>query len=415
MGVGALASGTITSILRAFPRAQIFLFDYGKKPVTYQVRDQERSITVQLVNIRFSWKFFLKNNIALLLLIALCVKLIPSRKFQRKMLSANNCLKHVIGADLIASIAGGDSFSDIYGLPRLLYVGLPQLLVLASGKPLVLLPQTIGPFQTMLGRTIGRYILNRAEQIYTRDKESLEQITQLLGRKPENARQAYDMGFALEAFPPPIEAQARLQRGGADGLLLGLNVSGLLYQGGYTGRNQFGLKSDYRDLVRRLIEILIEKHNLRVLLVPHVFCESKGSEGDNLACQELVEELDAKYDGRLSAVQGPFDQHQIKWMIGQCDFFIGSRMHACIAALSQCVPAVGLAYSRKFVGVLNAIGGGARVVDLRQADVGEVLNAVAGALAEREALRSELKVRIPAIRESVLNLFASIQTQARDR
>jgi colanic acid/amylovoran biosynthesis protein len=412
LGVGALACGTITSVLSTFPAAQLYVLDYEKEPVTYSVRCEDRTVSVRLINIRFSKKLFLKNNIALLGMMALCVRLIPWRKFQRKILSINSCLKHVIDADLITSIAGGDSFSDIYGLSRLLYVTLPQLLVLALGRPLILLPQTIGPFQTALGRTIGRFILNRAEQIYTRDAESLEEVIRLLGRKPENAMQAYDMGFALQPLPPPTEVQAQLRSAREEGVLVGLNVSGLLYQGGYTGRNQFGLKSDYRNLVRQLIKALIEESSLRVLLVPHVFNESKGSEGDNRVCRELFEELASQSEGRLSTLQGRFDQHQIKWVIGQCNFFIGSRMHACIAALSQCVPAIGLAYSRKFAGVLDAIGGGARVVDLRQANIDEVLEAVGRAFGERETLRSELKARIPAIKESVLNLFEGIQNRA---
>ena len=38
-------------------------------------------------------------------------------------------------------------------------------------------------------------------------------------------------------------------------------------------------------------------------------------------------------------------------------------MHACIAALSQTVPAVAIAYSRKFLGVMETIGVEDIVVD----------------------------------------------------
>ena len=38
-----------------------------------------------------------------------------------------------------------------------------------------------------------------------------------------------------------------------------------------------------------------------------------------------------------------YDQHAIKSIIGRCDFFIGSRMHACIAALSQKIPTAAVA------------------------------------------------------------------------
>jgi polysaccharide pyruvyl transferase WcaK-like protein len=103
---------------------------------------------------------------------------------------------------------------------------------------------------------------------------------------------------------------------------------------------------------------------------------------------------------------GRFDHHEIKYLIGQCDFFLGSRMHACIGALSQCVPAVGLAYSGKFAGVLESVGGGSRVVDLRSLGEGEVVNAVREAFGQREVLRRQLEEKMPSIRKSVLGLFA---------
>jgi colanic acid/amylovoran biosynthesis protein WcaK/AmsJ len=411
LGVGALASGSITSALHAFPEAQVSILDYGKEPITYTVQCEQRTVSVKLINIRFSKKLFLTNNIALLLVLAFCAKLIPSEKLKRKLLSTNRCLKHVREANFITSIAGGDSFSDIYGLPRLLYISLPQVLVLLLRRPLILLPQTIGPFKTATGRMVARLILRKAVHIYTRDVESLEEVARLLGQRCGRATWGYDMGFALEPSPPSTEVQEQLRTAGGEGLLVGLNISGLLYQGGYTGQNQFELKANYRDLVRQLIEALIESTSSRVLLVPHVFSDLIGSEGDNLACRELVEQLGPQSNGRLSTLAGLFDQHQIKWVIGRCDFFVGSRMHACIAALSQCVPTVGLAYSRKFAGVLNTIGSCAPVVDLRDADVFEVIRVIREALAGRKLLRDKLQERMPAIKKSALSLFTNPEFQ----
>jgi len=39
----------------------------------------------------------------------------------------------------------------------------------------------------------------------------------------------------------------------------------------------------------------------------------------------------------------PYGPSETKFLIGHCDFFVGARMHACIAAVSQYVPAVTLA------------------------------------------------------------------------
>ena len=65
-------------------------------------------------------------------------------------------------------------------------------------------------------------------------------------------------------------------------------------------------------------------------------------------------------------VDREYDQHEIKGVIGMCDFFVGSRMHACIGALSQGIPCVGVAYSMKFRGVFESVGVADWVVDSRQ-------------------------------------------------
>src|SRR5437879_12633018 len=166
----------------------------------------------------------------------------------------------------------------------------------------------------------------------------------------------------------------------------------------------FGLNSDYQEMIQALLRFFIVEQKAQVLLLAHVFGDDN-MESDLAACQTVFARHQSEYAERLHFFPLPFDQRQIKFIIGQCDFFLGSRMHACIAALSQCVPAVGLAYSRKFAGVLDSIGGGATVVDLREADLNEILRAVGRAFTNRESLRNQLETRMPEIKKSVLNLF----------
>ena len=47
---------------------------------------------------------------------------------------------------------------------------------------------------------------------------------------------------------------------------------------------------------------------------------------------------------------------QIKYVISQMNFFIGTRMHANFAAIYTNVPLFGLAYSYKFEGAFDANG-----------------------------------------------------------
>ncbi len=405
LGVWALASSAIASALYSFPGARIRLLDYSREPATYSVKRAGGTVPIELVNLRFSKKALLPNNVARLLLTALFLRLVPSKELRNQVIAANPCLSAIAQADLIGSIAGGDSFSDIYGLGRLLYVALPQILVLLLGKPLVLLPQTLGPFKSLPAKAIARYILSHAEVVYSRDHESLAGMQTIVRTDSSRFRFSYDMAFALEAVAPLEGKLAHLHDLLRWRPLIGVNVSGLLYMGGYGGGNMFGLKPDYRDLIRRII-LHFTSLNAHVLLIPHVFGTGPNSESDAAASAEIYGQLAHECAGRLHLLQGEYDHHEIKHVIGQCDFFVGSRMHACIAALSQCVPAVGLAYSRKFRGVLGSVGVADLVIDLSEQSIQEVRKHVQDIYSRRHHVRTQLEQKMPGIRNSVMNLFS---------
>lgn len=84
-----------------------------------------------------------------------------------------------------------------------------------------------------------------------------------------------------------------------------------------------------------------------MLLTPHVF--GTHGESDSVVCERLLEELNGKYKDSLGLVRGSYNQSEIKQVIGMCDFFLGARMRACIAAASRNVPVVPIAYSGKSV------------------------------------------------------------------
>jgi len=412
MGVGALTAGAIQAALQHYPRAEIYLLDYGKESARYELPMNGRTVTVNLVNMRFSWKFYLKNNIALLILLSWILRLVPFQKLREKIFAGNACLARVREADIVAALSGGDSFSDIYGLGRFLYVALPQLFVLSMGKDLVLLPQTIGPFRTAIARRIAAYIISRSRLVYTREYNGVEETRKLseASGTPEKVRFCYDVGFVIEPVKPAkIEICNGSNEKPANAPLVGLNISGLLYRGGSTGQNLFGLRVDYRALVDELIDFFIRKKKANVLLVPHVYGAGEASESDAAVCQKIYDAGKALYPERLFLARGEHDQHEIKYIIGLSDFFVGSRMHACIAALSQNVPAVGIAYSRKFINVFRTVGAEALVADPRKHGKEEIVSLVGAAFEDRDQLRRRLQQRIPQVREKVLSLFKEIE------
>ncbi|MBI5644302.1 MAG: polysaccharide pyruvyl transferase family protein [Deltaproteobacteria bacterium] len=408
MGVGALTSGAIKCIKNRFPSSDVCLLDYGKHDLTYTLKLDGRELLVPLINLRFSKKIYLSNNIAVLILIALILKIIPSKKMRDSIISNNTCLKRVYEADLAVSIAGGDSFSDIYGLVRFLYVTLPQILVILSGKRLVLLPQTLGPFNGKLPQIIARYIMESAEAVYSRDYNGMIEARELLGirGRSDKVRFGYDVGFILEPIKPE---RLSIEGGITAGSTVGLNISGLLYIGGYTRNNMFGLKTDYRKLTADIIDFLINKKGASVVLIPHVFGGPTHLESDVNASLDVYRELKDRYNGKLSLVKGEYDQNEIKYIIGLCDFFIGSRMHACIAALSQNIPSVSIAYSKKFLGVMESIGVEDCVADPLRMGKDGILNVIDRVYEGRASIRERLKSNISEAKKSALSLLDGVE------
>lgn len=257
------------------------------------------------------------------------------RAFKSRNFSAISLLRN---CDVVFDIGEGDSFSDIYGNKRLSIQVSAKVLCRLSGIPLILSPQTIGPFRSSLGKRLGRLAMRSASRIYARDQLSRRVLDDWgFG---ERSQEVIDVAFALP-YQKQTHAGGRLQ--------VGLNVSGLLFNGGYSGKNEFGLTLDYRLLMEQIIEFLLQQGNVDIWLVGHVITE--GVEDDCAAAAQLQEKYPA-----LRLAPRFRSPSEAKSFISGMDFFSGARMHACIAAFSSGVPVVPMAYSRKFNGLFNSLG-----------------------------------------------------------
>lgn len=411
MGVSALTAGIIKSIDYCLPDAKIVLLDYEANDSNYTFKLKNKNVLLQIVNIRFSKNLYLKNNIFVLLFLAFIIRLVPTEKARRCLCSKHYYLSRLMQSGMVASIAGGDSFSDIYGLQRFLYISLPQVLALLLGKKLIVLPQTLGPFNGKMVKTIARFILKRSRIIYSRDHIGTAKMQQFIRQTNENdkLRFCYDLGFIVDPIVPKDKDEYDfLLHKSQNSNIVGINISGLLYMGGYTQNNMFGLKVDYRELVDDIINFFIEMERWKIILVPHVFGTTENRESDFIVCNTICNKFTSNHNNQIYAIRNAYNQSEIKAIIGLADFFVGSRMHACIAALSQGIPTVAIAYSKKFQGVLESIGCESLVADPRIMEMNKILTIISDTFCRRHLIRRELEHKMPQIQKRTLNLFKDI-------
>jgi colanic acid/amylovoran biosynthesis protein len=373
-GVSALASSLVRLITDLKPEAKISFFMGYPEMVVKRHNFAGKEVEVKIINYRLSPRAKWGEHVFILLALAALFRLLPMAYLRSKFLNWNDRLKHIGECDFVGAFNGGDSFSDIYGLARYFFTCFPMLIAIFLGKKLVLLPQTFGPYKSRISRAIAKWIIGHSSMVLSRDRESILLLRDLMKRSspPVQAQFCPDVAFTLPSAS--MENLAIYPRTGISKNFtwIGMNVSGLLFHGGYTGNNMFGLRFEYRQFILELVEkLLAEDDRIRILFIPHTYGQEGNVNSDPIASLRVFEALQNRYEHRLFLLTGNYKEHELKGIIGRCDFFIGSRMHACIAAISQGVPTAALAYSDKFKGVFESIGLENLVVDGRRLDLNE--------------------------------------------
>ncbi|MCW3158746.1 polysaccharide pyruvyl transferase family protein [Micropruina sp. KQZ13P-5] len=270
----------------------------------------------------------------------------------------------------------GDSFADIYGLHRLRNLVAMGEFARRSGIPLVLTPQTIGPFKTRQGRLLGALSVRRADLVLCRDPVSAE-VASDLGCK--NPILATDVVFALDTPPP---------QGSYDVLV---NVSGLLWN-----TDSHGPSTDYRSIVRTVVDAL-RRAGREVTLLAHVL-DAPTVDNDVPVVRALGKEWNLQ-------VAIPSGLDQVRSILGGAQLLIGSRMHACLNSLSVGTPAIALAYSRKFAPLLT---------QLKWPGVVALSSPQAAEQAVELALRGDLAALVPRTRRLADEALGAATAALRD-
>ena len=293
------------------------------------------------------------------------------------------------GVDCVLDIGAGDSLTEIYGPKRFFYLCATKMMALAMGKPLVLSPQTIGPFCRKRYIWAVRPILRRATAVLARDEESLELVRKIA---PESAAElTIDVAFTL----PYADRSA--ERGGSK-IRVGVNASGLLFYQAQEGGNRFSLSYDYAKFTRELLQALTALDNVEVHLITHAISRWDTRDDDS----RLADQLKREFPGvvRVPDFAGPSEASSY---ISSLDFLVAGRMHACIAAFVSNTAVLPVTYSRKFSGLCRLLSY-EHMLPVKGLNEMQAVDIVVAALHERQELADALRNSHGRI-ESLLDVY----------
>ncbi len=367
-GVNALTISLINLIRDNYPKSEITLYGSGES--------EEKIIDKKL-------KF-----------IPLSLKEIFSKNYR------NTLLSEIKSSDFILDLSEGDSFTDIYGRKRMLIQSFFKF-VECRYNSLYLMPQTIGPFKSNISKSLAKQIIYKSKKVYSRDNLSSKYVHKLC--KIESPVYP-DLAFYLKPNKPP----------GYEDIFnkskkcIGLNINGLLWNKGYNKKNQFNFKIPYKKLIDFILMKLSE-YDLQIYIIPHTYnSERPILLEDDLSASKEIYNSNINADN-INIIDKNFTAEEIKWIISKMDFFIGSRMHSCIASMSQGIPTIAIAYSRKFQGLFSSIDLGNLVIDPISEDSKEnILNKILSSYTERDYHKKVLNTKMKNIKMNLKKMIEDV-------
>lgn len=386
-GVTALGYSAIANIVKRHPEIEIFIQHNSGKQDKLIVDIEGQPIVLRPVFFHRSSSLLESQGLRLLGLLAPIVSKIPDF-FRASLIRRFRLFAALVEVDAVLDVSGGDSFTSIYGEKVFDGIAAIKMIAVNFRIPLYLLPQSYGPFTCQKHMNSARFILENARLIGCRDAHGKPLVSDLAPRVDSSRIiECPDIAFGMESVRSKGEAFRR--KCGAD-TLIGLNISGLLY----FNNKSFGLNFDYLDMIHRIVEWVIESTDADIVLVPHVVGTAKQHMVSEKSDVNAIEVLSRRYgdlmETRIFTAEECADPREIKGIIGGCDFFMGARMHACIAAISQGIPTLCQAYSDKFTGVMSMVGMEDTVVDMRSITIDSLLRRFESELGKQDGRQNML-------------------------
>jgi polysaccharide pyruvyl transferase WcaK-like protein len=292
--------------------------------------------------------------------------------------------------------SGGDQMSGEYGISTLgTFINISYAILL--DKPVVLYGESLGYFRNPVLTSIAKFVLNRTKLILVREELSKKYLDDRRITNPKIYVTA-DPAFLLNPVPQShvFEILSEEGIGEIQKPFIGINPSGLISR--FMGGDRQKAEEKTTNTMAKVIDNLVENLGATIIMIPHVYTRNGD---DRIAINSVFHKVKDK--SKVKTIKNEYTPQELKGIIGQCDLFIGARMHATIASTSKLVPTVGIAYSHKMHGIIGEMLGQEKyVLDIKELDYDNLISTINDAWENREKIRKELEVKIPEMKEKAM-------------
>jgi len=303
-----------------------------------------------------------------------------------------NSYKTLEESDFIVVCGGGflggkklDSFMHVFQM----YVNTK------FNKNVYVMGTSIEPIKNKLVKKFTDDVLKKMTYIFAREVITYNYLETFIHK--EKFTLIPDMAFMLEDKKNEFEDITKLKEN--SNLVYGITVR----QWNFPNSNKpIEMMDNYINSIIEFMNIEIEKNNSFVF-VPQVIVEH----GDDTLVAERIKQRLTKSE-KFLIIRNDISPVEIKSLIGNFDYFIGTRMHSNIFATSMKIPTIAIAYEKKTNGIMHTVGLDDYIIEIDQITKDCLIEKAKNQIKNNASIRENLNKEIKNIRSEILEKMKEI-------
>jgi polysaccharide pyruvyl transferase WcaK-like protein len=250
------------------------------------------------------------------------------------------------------------------------------------GKPVVVLPNSIGPFKTHIGRFLARLALVNCDRVLTRESVS------------------YNIAKSLKTRTPIVLT--------SDTALLFRSVFQESYLSGFSNPTVCVSPGVYsHSLSKKELNYYIEEHaaaldeisnryGVNIILLPHYITGFK--DDDFAICECILSRMKRKDRAKIIRVD---TVDEFSSVLSHMDVLISSKMHPAVLAVAAFVPSLYISYDHKQTGFFEQLDMLNYTIDIREISRHKILSKMDSIWSNRQKIRNSLINNVPILQQNV--------------
>ncbi|XHH09183.1 MAG: polysaccharide pyruvyl transferase family protein [Candidatus Bathyarchaeia archaeon] len=322
-------------------------------------------------------------------------------KFGLKPLYRGDVLEKVRSSDVVISHSDESFKETASSLPlnpvwavtwwSMLFSRTLEIMVARSfHKPVLLFPNSVGPFRTWLGRSMAKLALDSCDYLLIRDPISYS-IVKKMGLNSTKIL-TYDTALLFNQ-----KANIPLDVSLPSDHVIGISA------GVYSNSMSKAEVKNYITAHAKALDLAIEKHGFTIAFLPHYI---SGFSGDDLEIsKKIIEQMHHKEKTKLIVTQSV---SEFKALLNRMSMVISSKMHPAILAVSAFVPVVSIVYDHKQTGFFQRLDMTQCTLDISQVSTERLADKIENTWSHQAQITTSLAEQIPKWQRNVRYVMKKI-------